>query len=130
MSADAAMSPAMTPWLSFATMYEPPPFGYARMTRDSESTTTARTMHTAIAIGIVSVSAARPAKASTRIASSVAYADEEMLSEAMIARPVFTERRSCISCSEARRAPNSTRRAAWYQRPKRPRAMSASGVAT
>src|SRR6267142_2332927 len=34
-SAAAATRPAMTPWLSLATMYDPPPFGYARMTRDS-----------------------------------------------------------------------------------------------
>ncbi len=81
------------------------------MTRDSERMTTARTTHTASAIGIVSASAAVPASARTRIASSVAYADEEMLSEAMIASPVFLERRSLPSCSELRRAPMSTRRA-------------------
>src|SRR3954452_10393413 len=96
-SADAAIRPGMTPWLSFATMYEQPPFGYARITRDSERMTTARTTHTAIAIGIVSASAAVPAIARTRIASSVAYADDEMLSDAMIARPVFTESRSLAS---------------------------------
>src|SRR5437867_2576625 len=130
MSADAAMSPAMTPWLSFATMYEPPPFGYARMTRDSERMTTARTTHTAIAIGIVSASAAVPANsARTRIASSVAYAEDEMLSEAMIARPVFTESRSLVSSSEASRAPKRIRRKACQPRPMRPRAASASGVA-
>src|SRR5713101_7335264 len=128
-SAEAATSPAMTPWLSLATMYEPPPFGYARMTRDSERMTTARTTHTASAMGMVSASAPTPASARMRIASSVAYADEEMLSEAMIARPVFFERRSPASASEVSRAPRRTRRAVWYQRPRRPRASSAFVVA-
>src|SRR5260221_8846213 len=100
------------------------------MTRDSERMTTARTTHTASAIGIVSASAAVPASARTRIASSVAYADEEMLSEAMIASPVFLERRSLPSCSDLRRAPMNTRPADWYQRPHQPGAASALVVAT
>src|SRR5438105_5567710 len=128
-SADAATRPGITPWLSLATMYEPPPFGYARMTRDSDRITTARTTHTASAMGIVSTSAPAPASARTRIASSVAYAEDEMLSEAMMARPVFFDRRSSASCSEVRRSPMSARRTLWYQRPARPRAASALGVA-
>ena len=88
------------------------------------------TTQTASAIGIVSASAALPASARTRMASSVAYADEEMLSEAMIARPVLIESRSPASCSEVSRSPRSTRRAPSYQRPTRPRAASASLVAT
>ena len=92
--------------------------------------TTARTMHTAIAIGIVSVSAAAPASASTRMASSVAYAEDEMLSEAMIASPVVFDRRSLSSDSDVSRLPMSTLRMPCVTRPKRPREVSASGVAT
>ena len=55
------------------------------MTCSCERTTTARTATIASAIGIVSDSAATPASASTRIASSVAYADDEMLSDARMA---------------------------------------------
>src|SRR6266576_1924326 len=73
------------------------------MTRDSERMTTARTTQTAMAIGIVSARAAEPAIARTRIASSVAYAEDEMLSDAKIASPVFLESRSPASSSDVRR---------------------------
>ena len=53
------------------------------------STTTIPTV-----IGMVSASAPAPARTSTRMISSVAYAEDEMLSDAKIERPVKTFRRS------------------------------------
>ena len=82
------------------------------MTCDWESTTIQRTPTTAIAIGMVKTNAPMPASARTRMASSVAYAEEEMLSEPRMARPVTTERRSDPSASLSRRSPTRTRRIA------------------
>ena len=92
--------------------------------------TTARTTQTAMAIGIVSARAAEPAIARTRIASSVAYAEDEMLSDAKIASPVFLESRSPASSSDVSRAPNRMRRAPSATRPSRLCAASTRGVAT
>ncbi len=95
-----------------------------------ERTTIARTTQIAIVIGIVSASADTPASASTRIVSSVAYAEDEMLSEAKIARPVTLETRSSPSSSVRRRRPNNTPRMRSVTRPDRVCASSASSVAT
>ena len=100
------------------------------MTRDSESTTIASTKTTASAIGIVSTSAPVPAIARMRIASSVAYAEEEMLSEARIGRPVSTPMRSSASASECRRLPIRNALSPCHARPTVPVAAMVCSVAT
>ena len=51
------------------------------------------------AIGVETFSAAGPAMTSTRRISSEAYATEERLSEAKMARPVTLDSRSCRACA-------------------------------
>ena len=66
------MSPGMTPRFSFATMYDPPPPGYAAIVWRYDMTTIANSDAIAMAIGSESVIAIAPAAASTMRISSVA----------------------------------------------------------
>src|SRR5258708_28106746 len=81
------------------------------MTWRYDVTTIARMTMIAIVIGIVSARPAAPARASARMVSSVAYADDEMLSEAKIARPVTGPSRSSSSRSVGMRLPKRISRA-------------------
>jgi len=59
-------------------------------------------LYFAIVIGIVSVKTPAPASTRTRMISSVAYADDEMLSEAKTASPLKMFSRSCGSAAACR----------------------------
>jgi hypothetical protein len=69
----------------------------------------ARTTQITSVIGSVSARAPIPARTNTRMISSEAYADEEMLSEAKIARPGSFPTRSSPSSNVARGRPMSAR---------------------
>src|SRR5687767_8888031 len=67
------------------------------------------TIAMATPIGIENASAAAPATTRTRRISSVAYATDERLSEAKIARPLAFERRSCRATAVGNGRPTSRR---------------------
>ena len=90
----------------------------------------ARMAMIAMVSGIVNASPAAPASASARIVSSVAYADDEMLSDAKIARPVTLVSRSSDSRSVGIRLPKRISRTTLMARPPGPLGSSESSVAT
>ena len=107
-SATPATWAGSSPKLSRVTMYAPPAVGYALIVCRYDRIRNASTTSSAIVIGTTSANAATPiAGMSTRRISSVAYADDDRLSDANTASAVGLPSRSCASCSVASGRPSS-----------------------
>ena len=91
----------MVPRLSLATVYDPPPPGYAKIVWRYDSATSTSSPTMTAEIGMTYDSAAVPSTASTSSVCSVAYATDEMASDERTASAVFLFRRSCSSRSLA-----------------------------
>ena len=109
MSSDTpATCAGMMPKLSRVTTYAPPALGYSLIVSRYERIRKKRTTSIATVIGTTSENAATPtAGMSTRRISSVAYADEERLSDAKTASAVGLPSRSCSSWSVSSGGPSS-----------------------
>src|SRR5205807_6009138 len=89
-------------------MYAPPAVGYALIVWRYERIRKPRTTSRAIVTGTTSANAATPTYGTRcRRISSVAYADDDRLSEAKTASAVGLPRRSCSSCSVSSGGPSS-----------------------
>src|SRR5689334_14293251 len=89
-------------------MYAPPAVGYALIVWRYDRIRNAKTTSNAIVLGTTIASAATPtAGISTRRISSVAYADDERLSDANTASAVGLPSRSCASRSVASGRPSN-----------------------
>ena len=103
-----ATSAGTLPKLSLVTMYAPPALGYALIVWRYDRIRKPRTMSSAVVTGRTSEKAARPTTGTrTRRISSVAYADDERLSDANTARAVGLPRRSWMSWSVWSGGPSS-----------------------
>jgi hypothetical protein len=98
------------PKLSFVTRYAPPADGYSLIVSRYDRIRNPNTTHMAIVMGITRENAMAPATgSSTWRISSVAYADDDRLSEAKTASAVGLPRRWCSSSSLCSGAPRSRR---------------------
>ncbi len=96
------------PKLSRVTMYAPPAVGYALIVWRYERIKKNKTTSSAVVTGTTSANAPMPTIGmSTRNISSVAYADDERLSDANTASAVGLPSRSCSSSSVCNGGPSS-----------------------